>query len=174
MLKSSRPQWVKNTSFQHKRLSSCGRPSEDDWNDKFWPKIFFQCSCLLKIIRSYVQMCKKCITVLIRFPVCSKVGIPYHTCIVYSLQLHPFKNLIFKHLLVTTSTDITMMAAEKTVSWQANVLKEMYQQWIFIDNLNDIAHSTGEILIFVCDIALWWRRSPVDSHSLRYSWDSSQ
>ena len=30
--------------------------------DKFWPRIFLPCSCLLKLIRSYVQMCKRCIT----------------------------------------------------------------------------------------------------------------
>ena len=56
-------------------------------------------------------MCKRCITALTRFPICSKVGIPYNTCIVYSLQLQPFEMSSSKHLLVTTSTSINMVAA---------------------------------------------------------------
>ena len=30
--------------------------------DKLWPKIFFPCSFLLKLIRSYVHLSKRCIT----------------------------------------------------------------------------------------------------------------
>ena len=73
--------------------------------------LFSPCSWSLKLIRSYVQMCKRCITALIRFPICSKVGMPYNTCIVYSLQLQPFEISASEHLHVITSTNTTMMAA---------------------------------------------------------------
>ena len=35
--------------------------------NEFWPKILFPCSCLLKLVRSYVQMCKRYITPLYNF-----------------------------------------------------------------------------------------------------------